>query len=211
MNITVANIALMAEDISMKEVFRYMGVRGELPREELQEQINKLLPRFLREVSGRACYLRVPVSIHEDTVSMDVLSVNSHHLATALRGCEEAVLFAATLGGNVDRMYRSAAVNSSVSALIVDALGTAAIEALCNKLCESFKCEFPNCELRPRYSPGYGDLHLSVQKDFVRLLDTHRKIGLTLSDSLLMIPQKSVTAIVGLQKLPNNESKDVIS
>lgn len=211
MNVTVANIPLIAEDISMKEVFRYMGVRGELPHDELREHINKLLPRFLREVNGRACYLRVPVSMHEDTVCMDVLTVNSHHLATALRGCEEAILFAATLGGNVDRMYRSAAVNSSVSALIVDSLGTAAVEALCDKLCEAFKCEFSNCALRPRYSPGYGDLQLSVQKDFVRLLDAHRKIGLTLSDSLLMIPQKSVTAIVGLQKLPNNESKDVIS
>ena len=210
MNVAVKKMSLESKDISMKEVLRYMGVRGELSYLELQEQVDMLLPRFVHEINGRACYLQVPVSIHGDTVCMDVLTVKSRHLATALQGCEKAVLFAATLGGNVDRMYRSASVNSSISALIIDALGTTAVEALCDKLCMGFAVEFPEYTVRPRYSPGYGDLHLSTQRDVVRVLDTYKTIGVTLSGSLLMIPQKSVTAIVGLQKRSNNESKVVL-
>ena len=76
---------------------------------------------------------------------------------------------------------------------------TAAIEAVCDKLCCEIAEQYSQYKLRPRFSPGYGDLSLYVQRDIVRILDTYRKIGLTLSDSLLMIPQKSVTAIVGLE------------
>jgi cobalamin-dependent methionine synthase I len=61
--------------------------------------------------------------------------------------------------------------------------------------------------LRPRFSPGYGDLSLSVQSDLLNVLDARRNIGLTLSDSLMMIPQKSVTAIVGLK--PIHKDKEV--
>ena len=52
--------------------------------------------------------------------------------------------------------------------------------------------------LRPRFSPGYGDLKLEHQKDWFRLLDISRQIGIELTDSLLMVPTKSVTAIIGI-------------
>ena len=50
---------------------------------------------------------------------------------------------------------------------------------------------------KPRFSPGYGDLSLEVQKEIFSLLDCPRKIGVSLGDSLLMTPSKSVTAIIG--------------
>ena len=52
--------------------------------------------------------------------------------------------------------------------------------------------------LRPRFSPGYGDLPLVVQKEFMTLLDCAHLIGINLNESLLMSPSKSVTAVIGM-------------
>ena len=59
--------------------------------------------------------------------------------------------------------------------------------------------------LKPRFSPGYGDLPLSMQTDIFRVLDCPRKVGLTLNNSLLMSPSKSVTAIMGIHKTETTE------
>ena len=58
--------------------------------------------------------------------------------------------------------------------------------------------------LRPRFSPGYGDLPLEVQKSVFAVLDCPRKIGLSLNDSLLMSPSKSVTAFAGITENEGN-------
>ena len=54
--------------------------------------------------------------------------------------------------------------------------------------------------LRPRFSPGYGDLPLALQADVFWALDCTSKIGVSLSESLIMSPQKSVTAIIGISE-----------
>ena len=51
-----------------------------------------------------------------------------------------------------------------------------------------------------RYSPGYGDLPLELQREIIRVLDCGRTIGITLTESLLMQPSKSVTAVIGMKE-----------
>jgi len=51
--------------------------------------------------------------------------------------------------------------------------------------------------LRPRYSPGYGDFPLTYQKEILELLNAQRRIGLTRTESNMLVPTKSVTAIIG--------------
>ena len=52
--------------------------------------------------------------------------------------------------------------------------------------------------LRPRFSPGYGDFPIEFQEPIMRMLDCAKKIGLTMTDSYMMSPTKSVTAIIGI-------------
>ena len=87
---------------------------------------------------------------------------------------------------------------SPSKALMFQALGAERIESLCDTFCNDMNNEL-GVRLKPRFSAGYGDLPLEVQKDIFRVLDCPRKIGLTLNDSLLMSPTKSVTAIVGIE------------
>jgi cobalamin-dependent methionine synthase I len=81
-------------------------------------------------------------------------------------------------------------------------LGSERIEALCDALCAEWKEDYASrgFVLRPRFSAGYGDLPLTLQNDIFESLQCSKHIGLTLCDSLLMSPTKSVTAIVGVMR-----------
>ena len=107
------------------------------------------------------------------------------------------ILFAATVGVEIDRLIGKYGRLSPTKALLFQAIGAERIEALCDAFCADIKKEY-NTGLEPRFSPGYGDLPLSAQKNIFAVLDPERRIGLTLNSSLLMSPSKSVTAFVGL-------------
>ena len=54
--------------------------------------------------------------------------------------------------------------------------------------------------LVPRYSPGFGDFPLSAQREILSVLDAARAIGVSLTDTLLMVPSKSVSAVIGVKR-----------
>ena len=80
--------------------------------------------------------------------------------------------------------------------MAADALASASAEAWCARVNALLPAD--GLYLRPRFSPGYGDLPLDFQRTLLGVLDSQRKAGISLSESLLMVPQKSVSAIVGL-------------
>ena len=127
-------------------------------------------------------------------------TLESSSLARNLAGCTQCVLFAATAGPFCDMLVKRASVTSSAYASCCQAAGAAAIEAYCDLINDKIKDEYEAKGLfaRPRFSPGYGDLPLENQKDWFRLLDITRNTGIELTGSLLMVPTKSVTAIIGL-------------
>ena len=176
-----------------------MGARQSAVDEELLLRINEVLPKFIASLRCKACYAVVPIEINGADIDLNLFSVCSEHLVKCLLGCTHAIVFAATIGVDADRLRRVASVSSPLNHLIYDAMGTTAIECFCDELYDDWVKEFAEFKLCPRFSPGYGDLRLETQIDLLRALDAQRKIGLTLSDSMLMIPQKSVTAIVGLK------------
>ena len=117
-----------------------------------------------------------------------------------LLGTGKNVLFAATVGTPFDRLIASYSRLEPSKALILQAIGAERIESLCDAFCDHMNTELKSCgkSLRTRVSPGYGDIPLSMQRSVFKILDCERKIGLTLNESLLMSPSKSVTAIAGI-------------
>lgn len=123
----------------------------------------------------------------------------SQDLGRNLSSCKKIALFAATIGPQVDAMIRKAQIVSPVEAAVLQATGAMYIEKVVDLVNQRIKKEAAALGLKtkPRYSPGYGDVPLTMQKDFFRLLPCTR-IGLSLMDTLIMSPEKSVTAFVGL-------------
>ncbi len=184
--------------ISEREVLRYMGAR------DATDEVLSLVREAITEAdgcfSGRVCAAECGVRIDGSTVDFGFASIESGDLAKSLHGCDRALIFAATVGVEIDRLIAKHSRLSPARALALQALGTERIEAVCNAFCRARADEYAKAgrTLRPRFSAGYGDLSLSFQRDIFQLLDCPRRIGLTLNDSLLMSPTKSVTAIAGV-------------
>lgn len=187
--------------IPENEVKRYMGYRGPVDvSPETDAMIKKAVSSLEKDCSPKFISKAFPVTVEGYSVKLADIVIESRALARNLAGCTECVLFAATAGMACDMLIKRAAVTSSAYASCCQAAGAAAIEAYCDLINEKIKSEYEAKGLfaRPRFSPGYGDLSLEHQKDWFRLLDITRNTGIELTDSLLMVPTKSVTAIIGL-------------
>ncbi len=177
------------------EILRYSGCKNTTP--EISVLLNECMDIAKSAVDYKVCYRVFDVKVCGDRCDFGSFKLSSQKLAANLAGCDKAVLFAATLGVGVDRIIAKHSKLEPSKALMLHSIGTAQIEALCDAFCADICLEY-NTGIRPRFSPGYGDLSLDYQKNIFKQLDCERKIGLTLNDSLLMSPSKSVTAVVGL-------------
>ncbi len=183
--------------INKKEILRYAGVSEETP--EIGQLLSECVEISQNSLSYKVCYSEFTVSHHSGYTDLGFFTTNSAALAKNLAGCQRVIVFAATVGIGIDRLIMRHSSMSPAKALMIQAIGAERIEALCDTFCHDIKNELGDSfVLRPRFSPGYGDLPLTVQKEIFSVLDAPRKIGLTLNDSLLMSPTKSVTAIVGI-------------
>ncbi len=176
-----------------KEVLRYAGCK------DAEGELCRLIKDCYAELEGkltyRLCYRKLELKIRDGVCDFGLFEVRSQNLAKALEGCESAIIFAATLGVDTDRLIAKYNRISPAKALIMQALGAERVEALCDCFCQKIAEEQGT---KPRFSPGYGDLPLEVQRDVFAVLECEKHIGLTLNDSLLMSPSKSVTAFVGI-------------
>ena len=181
------------EPISSREVLRFAG--GEASPELFSECIAEAKGKF----SFKVCYTELSVSVEGDVCDFGLFSVSSGALAKNLRSCKRVLLFCATVGVGTDRLIAKYTRTAPSRALMLSALGSERIEALCDAFCLEFAKE-RGVRLRPRFSPGYADLPLDIQRDIFSILDPSRRIGVTLGERLLMTPTKSVTAFVGIEE-----------
>ncbi len=167
-----------------------------------EEDYSTLIEELEAGLSLKACRQRFKVSYDGDTVKTAFMSEKLDTVKRYMHGCTEVILFAATVGFDVDRLI---AKNSQISALkgyVTDVIASIAIEAWCDLLCARLAEEeaMKGNVLLPRFSPGYGGIDLMHQKNICEILKTRENIGLFLTDSMLLSPQKSVTAIIPVTK-----------
>ena len=190
------------------EILRYAGCKN--ADSEILNLLESCLDEIQDKLTYRVCYRELSVDIAEDICDFGVFSVRSKNLADNLASCRTVILFGATVGVELDRLIAKYGRISPSKALMFQAIGAECIEALCDAFCKDIAREHNLC-VAPRFSPGYGDLPLAAQKDIFAVLDCSKRIGLTLNDSLLMSPSKSVTAFVGLSDGEIKEMKNKCS
>ena len=181
--------------IDSSEVMRYLGVRG-APDPELLARVEARSAELMAAAKPRLVWRRLPMTQENDYL------IAGQDLRNLLRGCREIVLFAATLGSEAELLIRRAQARDMAEALILDACAGSAIENVCDNFCADLAALAAPDYLTDRYSPGYGDLPLEHQKVLFSALNITRRIGVTLTESGLMLPQKSVTAILGISPTP---------
>jgi hypothetical protein len=180
-----------ARDLRLDE--RELAARLGSP-EGLSKGENSELYEMLLDVAKPAyTATRVKLNRENDGISIG----NTHSRSTALmklsEGSSSCLALVATLGVGVDRLILKSSQLSASRAFIIDAMADALVEALCD-LAEREICA--GLKTRPRFSPGYGDLELSLGEELVALTDADKLLGIRMTESGLMVPKKSVNALI---------------
>lgn len=221
---TIFQHRILSQELSpnLSEAYRYAGITKNFPQDEfsIDPEIEKLATDAVKEISDnmnpRSVYIRFPLTITETDKKNDEgkplfqiqfanVKFLSHYLGLNLKDCHAIYLFAATLGPAVDRSIQKAARLNAAKSVMLQAAGAMFIEEYCdllqNKLLKEEEKE--GNTFRPRFSPGYGDIPLTMQNTFFELLQCQKNLALTLNNSLIMSPEKSVTAFIGVKKSDN--------
>ena len=189
---------LSAPPVNRREILRYMGVHE--TSNEIEALIDRSLSLCVGKLTYKVCFAEYDLEIDGALCDLTFAKVASSDLAKCLSECSKTVIFAATIGIELDRLILRYGRSEPSVSLCLQAIGAERIEALCDVFCDEMKKKYAldGKNLRPRFSAGYGDLPLDFQKEIFSALDCPKRIGLTLNDSLIMSPTKSVTAIVGI-------------
>ena len=187
--------------INRREILRYMKCA------ESTKETDALVERCLAEASDKltykVCYCRLPiVRRSESLIDFSFATVESRDVTKYLDRCNEIILMSATVGIEIDRLILKYSRLSPSSAVCMQAIGAERIEALCDSLCDELKSSLKQegKTLKPRFSPGYGDVPLDLQSEFISLLSADRYLGITKTDAQLLSPHKTVSAFVGINR-----------
>ncbi len=202
--------------VDTSEVYRYLGYSGKaigaVTDKRVAELVDDACVQMHEVLSPQAVYAEYPVltdfaaECSEDVaadrlnfIDMGFMTLHSESLAKNLQGCEKVIVFAATIGAQPDRLIQKYSLMNPLMGVVMQAVGAMFIESYCDVLNRELNATYLREGLyaRPRFSPGYGDFPLESQKAIFAALRCSQKIGLTLMDTLIMAPSKSVTAVIG--------------
>lgn len=185
------------------EVLRYLGAGADAP-DSLRRQVTDMAQELAQRIQPRYTYRLYPLTRGRELfyLSQTGITLAGRTAGTMLESCDQAVLLCCTLGAEFDALLRARQVRDMAQAVILDACGSALVEAGCDALGAELAGQFPDKHLTDRFSPGYGDLPLTLQPLICTALDTRRRLGVHVTASLLLNPSKSVTAILGLSDQP---------
>ncbi len=181
------------------QALRYLGVRED-PEGTMARAVEAEAARLVRAVRPRYVYRLFPIERGRSGVILrgSGVTLPGRLASRMLAQCDQAALLACTLGAGFETMLRAVQVRDMARAVILDACGSALVEAGCDGLERALASRYPGRYLTDRFSPGYGDLPLGVQDAICTALDASRRLGIQVTPSLLMNPSKSVTAVIGL-------------
>ena len=184
--------------IDTAQAARYFGARG-TPDEATMTLLEHCSVPLLAAATPRAVWLEA------DTASLAEAGIlRGQDVLRHLEDCPQAILLAVTLGPGADAQIRRAGVGDIAAGVASDALGS----ALAEQAADAAEAELRQQAakegkyLTGRFSPGYGDWDIAVQPLVANALDTVRRAGLCVTDTNLMTPRKSVTAILGVSGHP---------
>lgn len=187
---------LILEKINREELYRYIGtpddsVRGIVSKAE-DELIKQTKPAYVWQIFD------IESDKHGVKIIGTDLILKGESIKAHLNNCQKAVILAATLSGEADRLIRKYQINDMATAVIMDALSSVAIEQICNRAEEDIKSYVEDCFLTYRYGVGYGDFPIEQESDILNIINSSKNIGLCVTKDNILTPLKSVVCVIGV-------------
>ncbi len=192
--------------IDKSEIGRYLGIKGEADALTVR-LIDECLKELMPSVRTAYTFKIFNITDKKDGVKIEDCNILLQGEETKIRfcGCTKCAIMGATLGVEADNIIRMSQCIDMAKAVVYDACATYMVEKLCDEVQAEIKALAAKEGMRitGRFSPGYQGLPLSLQRQVCDAIDLGKKIGVFLTDELLLTPTKSVTAFVGIGK-PDN-------
>lgn len=197
--------------LNREETLRYLGYRGTeiLPHTEklIEDSMSQILELARPAYVYRRYSIWRPAERTEEKrilVKGTNLCLTGEDICRHLEGCAELYLLCATIGAFVDRQIRLKMVTDPAAGVVLDSCGSVAVEQVTEAAEQEIEREVTaeGKQITWRFSPGYGDLPLELQQEIADILDLHRRLGVSVSEDMLLAPSKSVTAIIGVMDTP---------
>lgn len=165
---------------------------GSDAEQSLMASLDRVERRIFAAAAPRAVYRLMDI---------DMIKVRGISLARHLEGCQQVVVMALTLGAGVDSLIRRLQISDMAEAVIADSGASVLADILCDSF-QQYISENITGYTTSGFSPGYGDSPLQMQSEILSYVDGQRRIGLSVTSDSLMIPRKSVTAVIGVSEHP---------
>lgn len=190
-------------NLNINEALRYLGVTTPADDTVLSD-VTAIADKLTACVQPRYTYRVCSLQRTGEGFLISELDIllSGSDAAKMLEQCDQIALLACTLGAQFDALLRAEQVRDMSRAVILDACGSAWVEAGCDEMERELSARLPGRYLTDRFSPGYGDLPLSLQPKICNALDTRKRLGLHVTEQFLLNPSKSVTAFIGLSNQP---------
>lgn len=192
-------------EIPLRETLHFLGWRGSVLDSVWMNTIAEANAKALEACEPYVIWRRFSIT-EEGVFAGSAFCPRGADVRRMLEPCSEAILMAATLGACTERLLLRAQAMDASEALLLDAALSAAIEVVCDDVEARLRDAFATqgCYLTDRFSPGYGDMPMTQTSEICNVLNAAREIGLTISQSGIMIPRKSVCAVIGISETPVN-------
>lgn len=180
------------KSINIQETIRYLGNKNVKLNHDFQLMFQQCEKELLNIITPKCLYKVLALPYSEILAGQDIYA--------HLKDCEKAVIMCGTLGSGADNLIRKYQIVNIAKAVLIDAMASVTIEEVMNQSERTVLKENQDYNSTWRFSPGYGDYPIEMQKLYLQLLDAPKKIGLCTNENFLLTPTKSVTAIMGLSK-----------
>lgn len=190
---------IQLEKLNRNEAVRYLGGSG--------ISLNYRMDRLMDECEKQIISCANPKYLYIEKDIKDFDLWQGEDIKNHLDGCDRVIIMCATIGAEADRIIRISQISDMARAVVLDSFASVAVEQVCSKFDELIAEKYKGYYQTFRFSPGYGDYPIELQKSIISMLDAPRKIGLTVNENCLLIPTKSVTAVMGLSKTPVDRKK----
>ncbi|MDI9468934.1 MAG: vitamin B12 dependent-methionine synthase activation domain-containing protein [Bacillota bacterium] len=191
---------LRVENISRSEILKYLHYAGG----DIPADMEAMIARATEEVkeSARAKYRYVEKA--KDARELEDILLG-RDIELLLASSDRVLLMAVTLGREVEMLIRRQAFSNLAYSVVLDAVASAAVESLAEDINRELEGKYAPCHLTERFSPGYGDMPMSVQGPLLRLLNADKELGIATTAGHIMVPRKSISAILGISRLPQSK------
>lgn len=185
---------------TLKEARHFLGIKDGVTDAELDNKILDTLKEISEKFPARQYYRLFDLKKHSVgfELSGTGLILEGDTAEKMLCDCQKIAVFAVTLGSTFDSYLRRLQAMDLSKAFIADACAGALAEKACDELQDKIKKAVKPRFITDRFSPGYGDLPLEIQKNVSDILNLSRILGIHVDETYTMNPLKSVTAFIGI-------------